>query len=126
MEHLLTFRTISALILFILMYISGIRMRQSGRPYNLILLNLHRLISLAAMTLAVVAVIPMHSGFVLTGIHCILGILIILFGLVTLVTGFFLNVKDREPRLALFAHKYLPYLLLVALVLMILLLTSLF
>ena len=124
MEYLLTFRTLSALILLILMYVSGIRMRQSGKPYNLIILNVHRVISLAAIAMAVVAVIPMHSGFVLTGIHCILGFVVMGFALVILITGFFLNVEDREPRFALLTHKFLPYIRLVVLALLVVLLTS--
>ena len=119
MEHLLNFRTLSALILIILMYVSGIRMRQSGKPYNVIILNVHRVISLAAIAMAILAMIPLHSGFVVTGIHCILGILVMGFALAVLLTGFFLNVQDREPRTALFIHKYLPYILLMVLVLVV-------
>jgi hypothetical protein len=108
--QILTARFIVAVLLFILMILSGIWMRRSGKPYNVIILNVHRLISLAALVMMVLLVIPYLSGSEMTpGLWTLLSITS-LFTLTALLSGWFLNRDNDTTPYMLMLHKFTPYL----------------
>jgi hypothetical protein len=62
-------RVVGAIIFFVLIFVSGFWLRSAGKPYNSALLNVHKLIALAAAVLFVITVIQINKASGLSGIE---------------------------------------------------------
>jgi hypothetical protein len=49
-------RVVGAVLFFVFIFLSGFRLSRSGKPYSVILLNVHKLISLAIVVFLVIAI----------------------------------------------------------------------
>jgi hypothetical protein len=62
-------RVVGAIIFFVLIFVSGFWLRSAGKPYNSALLNVHKLIALAAAVLFVITVFQINKASGLSGIE---------------------------------------------------------
>jgi hypothetical protein len=62
-------RILGAVLFLVAIFVSGFWLRGAGKPYNSALLNVHKLIALAAAVLFVVTVIQINKASGLSGIE---------------------------------------------------------
>jgi hypothetical protein len=95
-------------ILVIAIIVSGVLLAKSGKPYNPVLFNVHKLISLAAVVLGGIWVYNLygspHSGNLLITLIVVAALLYI----VLFVTGGMLNVEKPFEDTLRVIHKYTP------------------
>lgn len=103
-----------ASILFALILLSGFWVSRSGKPYNALVLAVHKLISLGTVALLVVAVVRTHRsvGLDLTA-WAISGVAVVLF-FATIATGGMLSTEVRMPPTVRRLHHITPYLTILA------------
>lgn len=107
-------RILTMAILFGAIFGSGFWLSRTGKPHNALMLNLHKLISLAAVVLLFLTVSqvwraePEVSG--LLAASAAVGV----FFLATIVTGGLVSAMQSPPPVVSALHKYLPYATLLA------------
>jgi len=101
-------------VLFILTLVFGFWLSRSGKPYNGLLFNIHKLIALAAV---IVAAIRTFNALKIVEAQPILIVLLIVIGLCAValfVTGALMSAKKATGRAALTIHKIAPLLAVIA------------
>ena len=109
-------------IIFLLTLAFGVWLSYSGKPYNGILFNIHKLIALGAV---VITGMQIYKFLQEAQIETLLIILVVLSGLcvVTLfVTGAMMSAEKLDYKMMLTIHKVMPFLTAVTMVLTIYLL----
>lgn len=109
---------IATIILFLLMILSGMMMTRKGKPYNVFLFNVHKLLSLGALVLIVLTVISYSNEFRLTTTYLLLMILSAGIFIILLITGGLLNAKKETPSILLYTHRISPILLTILMIFM--------
>jgi hypothetical protein len=97
-------------LLYLLIFVSGIRLSRSGKPYAVILLAIHKLISLAAAALLVVTMVQAHRAANLDARELAAGAVTGLFFLGTIVSGGLLSIDRPVPAAIETAHRIAPLL----------------
>lgn len=107
-------RILLTILIFLLMIISGVGLSRKGKPYNVILFNIHKMISLGAIGMMLITVLY-YSKDSIIGKNEVMSIIItgILF-LTLLISGGLLNIKKEMPKILLVLHRALPIVLLVS------------
>ena len=96
-------------ILFILIFGFGYWLSHSGKPYNGILFNLHKLIGLAAGVYLVLTVIQIHRAVPISPLGwAVLAITVLLF-LINVAAGGLISIEKPMPAVFSILHKALPY-----------------
>jgi hypothetical protein len=111
-------------IIFLLTLVLGVWLSYSGKPYNGILFNIHKLIALGAVVITGMQVYKLLQE---TQIDTLLIVLVILTGLwvVTLfATGAMMSAGKLDYKMMLTLHKVMPFLTAVTMALTIYLLTG--
>ena len=101
-------------VLFILTLVFGFWLTRSGKPYNGLIFNIHKLIALAAV---IVAAIRAFNALKIVEAQPILIALLILLGLCAValfVTGALMSANKVTGRAALTIHKIAPLLAVIA------------
>jgi hypothetical protein len=112
--HDVDLRLLFASLSFFIVLISGIWLTRAGKPYSALLLNVHKLISLAGVVL--LALFVRQQGRVselpsaLIAVNAVSGLLLV----ASIVTGGLVSVDRPMPRTILFAHRVMPFLSLAA------------
>lgn len=101
----MTVKIVISGILFLFVLATGIWMSKLGKPYNQVLFNIHKLISLAAIVLSVIAFINYRNQVNSTNLVHIIAYSIAFILFTTIVTGGILNAKKETINLVLMAHK---------------------
>lgn len=108
-------KIILSAISFIIVIVSGILMSRLGKPYQAVLFNIHKLISLAAIVLAAIALNNFRKASGLSSQQLTLVIAIAIFVLATLATGGIISAKEEPAKIILMIHKIMPVLIVIGL-----------
>jgi len=96
-------------ILFLLTIISGVWLSKTGKPYKMGIVTAHKLISIATLVVAALAVFQIQKGIALNAVSIILICVSALLFIALIVSGGMLTRPDTEPlQPVLFLHKVLP------------------
>jgi hypothetical protein len=103
-------RVVGAGLCFLFIFLSGIRLSRSGKPFNSAILTIHKLISLAAAILVVVTVYQMNQMAALNTMELTVGAVTGLLFLGTGIAGGLLSTDQPKPAAILTVHRIAPYL----------------
>ncbi len=104
---------ISGLSFFIIFAI-GFVLQHSGKPYNVALFTLHKLVSVGLVVFLVVAVIKINQVAPLSTLQIIVLAISALCFIATVATGGMLSVEKTWPLIVAVLHKVLPFATLVS------------
>ena len=99
---------------FLIVFIAGIRLTRSGKPYSGLLLNVHKLISLAGVVLLALVIRQASRDGTLSPTELALSAVSGLLLAGTIVTGGLVSIDRPMPQAVLIAHRILPFLSAVA------------
>ena len=102
--------TAGAAAAFLIVFISGVRLRISGKPYKSMIFNLHKLIAVAAIVLLILIVINVNASAGLSGVEIAVCFAAGLIFLVTVITGGMMSIYKTVPHTVEMMHKVFPYL----------------
>jgi hypothetical protein len=97
-------------LFFLLIFLSGIWLSRSGKPYHMIILNVHKLISLAAVVFLVITTYRMHQAANLGAMGLTAGVVTGLLFVGTIITGGLLSTGKPMPGAILAMHRITPVL----------------
>ncbi len=97
-------RVTGAILFFVLIFAIGIWLMKIGKPYNGVLLNAHKLISLAAVVLFGVTVYQISKATGLTSIELTATIVTAIFLLAAVISGGLSSIKAM-PLIFLIIHR---------------------
>jgi hypothetical protein len=101
--------------LFVLsIFVSGYWLSRSGKPYNGILFNLHKLIALAALVLLVINLLQVNRLAPISPLLVIASAVTILLIIALFVTGALASTGRTWPAIVLTLHHIMPYLAVLA------------
>lgn len=100
-----------SIILFILTVVFGFWLSRMGKPYNQALFNIHKLIALACVVLAVIAVVNLSKAGKQTGITLAFSILAGLSVLDLFISGAMMSVGKEFNGAMLLTHRIAPAML---------------
>jgi len=97
-------------LLFLFTFISGYWLSRSGKPFNGIVLTIHKLISLAAAALLGTVIYRINQVAPLSVIESTAGVVTGLFFLDAVVSGGLLSIDKPMPAAILTMHRITPFL----------------
>jgi hypothetical protein len=97
-------------LVFVVIFASGYWLNRAGKPYSVIVLTVHKLISLAAVIFLVVIMIQSNRAVALGAIELAAGVITGLFFLGLMATGGLLSSDKQMPTIVLRLHQIAPYL----------------
>lgn len=97
-------------LFFLFIFLSGIGLSRSGKPFNGIVLTIHKLISLAAAVLLVVTIYQINQVATLSTIELSAGVVTGLLFLGTGILGGILSTEKPVPGAILRLHQTGPFL----------------
>ena len=102
-------RIAGAGLFFLFIFLSGYRLRHSGRPYNAIVLTVHKLIAVAAFVLLVITMTRSNREAALNTIELTASVVTGLSFLCLIVTGGLLSIDREMPAVISKLHQIAPY-----------------
>ena len=105
---------VGAGLFFLFIFLCGIWLTRSGKPYNGIVLAVHKLISLAAAVLLVVTLVRGNRVAALSTAEWIAGLVTGLFFLGAIVSGGLLSTEKPMPAALLTVHKVASWAILIS------------
>jgi hypothetical protein len=99
---------------FVVIFVSGYWLSRSGKPYNVIVLTVHKLISLAAVVFVVITMVQSNRVATLSAMELVAGVVTGLFFLGLMATGGLLSSDKQMPAVVLRLHRIAPYLTVLA------------
>jgi len=103
-------RVVGAGLFLLVIFLTGIRLTRSGKPYSMIVLTIHKLISLAAVVLLAITMYQVNQVAKLGAIDLAAGVVTGLFFLGTMATGGLLSLDKPMPAVILRLHQITPFL----------------
>jgi hypothetical protein len=103
-------RVVGAGLFFLFIFLSGIWLSHSGKPLNVIILTIHKLISLAAVVFLVMTIYQINQAAKLGAIELIAGVVTGLLFLGTIISGGLLSTGKPMPAAILMMHQITPFL----------------
>jgi hypothetical protein len=103
-------RIVGAGLFFVIIFVSGYWLSRSGKPYSVIVLTIHKLVSLAAVIFLAVTMVQSHRVAALSVIELVAGVLTGLFFLSLIATGGLLSGDKHMPAVVSKLHRMTPYL----------------
>ncbi len=97
-------------VLFIAIFVSGYWLKGIGKPYNVALLTVHKLIGLAALIFLVVTIYQIHQVTPLGAAELIVGVVSGLLFIVTIIVGGLLSTDLTLPAIVPRLHQITPFL----------------
>jgi hypothetical protein len=107
-------RVIGAGLFFLFIFLSGLWLSHSGRPLNVIILTIHKLVSLAAIAFLVITLSQINRVAPLGATELTVSILTGVFFLGTIATGGLLSTGKPMPAVVLTMHQVIPILTLLS------------
>ena len=95
---------------YLFIFLSGIWLNRSGKPYNGIILAIHKLISLGTIVFLVITIRRISRISPLSMIQWIVSIITGLFLLGTMITGGLLSTRKSMPKAVTKLHRIIPLL----------------
>jgi len=103
-------RVVGAGLFYLFIFLSGYWLSHSGKPFNVIILTIHKLISLAAVVFLVITIYQINHVAKLGAIEWIASVVTGLFFLGTIITGGLLSTGKPTPAAILTMHQITPFL----------------
>jgi hypothetical protein len=103
-------RIVGTGFLFLFTLISGFWLSRSGKPFNVIILTIHKLTSLAAAVLLGIVIYRINQVAPLRTIELAAGVVTGLFFLDAVVSGGLLSIGKPMPAVILTMHRITPFL----------------
>jgi hypothetical protein len=97
-------------LFFLFIFLSGIWLSHSGKPLNVIILTIHKLISLAAVVFLIITIYQINQVANLNTIELTAGVVTGLFFLSTIISGGLLSTGKPMPAAILTLHQITPFL----------------
>jgi hypothetical protein len=107
-------RAVAAGLFFLFIFLSGLWLSHSGRPLNVIILTIHKLVSLAAIAFLVITLSQINRVAPLGATELTVSILTGVFFLGTIATGGLLSTGKPMPAVVLTMHQVIPILTLLS------------
>jgi hypothetical protein len=101
----------SAGLFFLFIFLSGFWLSNSGRPINVIILTIHKLIALAALVFLTITIYQVNQVTRLSNLELIASIATGLFFIGTIITGGLLSLARPMPGFVLRLHQITPVLI---------------
>jgi hypothetical protein len=96
-------------ILFLLTIVSGVWLSKTGKPYKMSIVTAHRLISIATLVVAALAVFQIQKGIALNAMSIVLICVSAILFIALIVSGGILTRPDTETiQPVLLLHRVLP------------------
>ncbi len=102
--------TVAAAAAFVMVFISGFRLRISGKPYKSMIFNLHKLLAVAALVLLILIVRNINASANLNSFELVVCSISGLIFLITIITGGMMSIYKTAPPPVEMMHKVFPYL----------------
>jgi hypothetical protein len=96
---------------FVFMLISGFWLSHSGKPLNVFILTVHKLISLGALVFLAITIYRIQQVTPLSPLEIAAGAITLIFFIVMIATGGLLSASQTLPGVVLTVHQIMPYLL---------------
>jgi hypothetical protein len=100
----------SAGLLFLLIFLFGFWLSRSGKPYNLAVFTIHKLIALAAIVFLVTIIYKTHQAAPLGPAQLTVIAITAVCLAATILTGGLLSTGKSVPEIVLKVHQITPYL----------------
>ena len=97
-------------LFFLLIFLTGIWLRRSGKPYSALVFNIHKLIGLAAGVLLIITVYRMHQVAALGPLEIAAVVVTALLLAGTAAVGSLLSFDSPMPAAISIMNRFLPYL----------------
>jgi hypothetical protein len=97
-------------LFFGIIFVFGYWLSHSGKPYNVLVLTVHKLISLAAVIFLGIIVYQINQAAQLSAIELAVGAITALLFVGTIITGGLLSTDQSMPTAILKIHQIGPYL----------------
>jgi hypothetical protein len=97
-------------LFFIVIFVFGYWLRNSGKPYNVLVLTAHKLVSLAAVIFLSITIYQINQMASLSAIELTAGVVTGLFFVGTIITGGLLSTDKPALTAILKIHQIAPYL----------------
>jgi hypothetical protein len=107
-------RLVSAGLFFLFIFLSGFWLSNSGKPLNVWIMTIHKLISLGALVFLAVTVYQVNQVARLTQLEITAGIVTGVLFICAIATGGLLSTAKQMPTLVLKFHQVAPYLIVVS------------
>jgi len=97
-------------VLFLLIFLSGFWLSRGGRPYGVLLLTVHKLLSVGAVILLAVVIVRINRTVGLSSAELIAAVItgVLFFG--TIATGGLLSTVKLMPAIVHQMHRITPFL----------------
>jgi len=103
-------RVVSAGLFFLFIFLSGFWLGRSGKPYSVIILTIHKMISLAAAVFLVITIYRINQVAKLSAIELLAVVVTGLLFIGTAVSGGLVSTDKPMPVAVLRIHQILPVL----------------
>jgi len=107
-------RILYAVVFFLLIFLSGFWLSRSGRPYGVLLLTVHKLLSVAAMVFLIFIIVRINRSSGLSSPELIIALITGLLFIGTIATGGLLSTAKPMPDLVHHLHKITSFLTLIS------------
>jgi hypothetical protein len=97
-------------VLFAFKFLFGIWLTRSGKPYSVVVLTIHKIISLLTVVLIVIAIRHLRLGVGMSAVEIGAGIVTGLLFLSAILSGGLLSTDKPTHAAILIAHKVTPFL----------------
>ncbi len=109
----MTIKMIAAGLLFLISIATGIWLSKTGRPLNAWLFNIHKLISLATVILAGLAIYELSKTVAMDVKVVVIIVSLVIVFLIVFITGALLSFEKPQPGFVLILHKIFPVVILI-------------
>jgi len=109
-------------LFFVFVFLSGFWLSRTGKPYNMLLITFHKLVSLAGGLYLARMVYRFHRQDPLSPVQIATVVIAFLLFIVNVTTGSLLSATKPIPEIVSTLNKYSPYLTVIAAAVMIYLL----
>ena len=108
--NILQLRFVSIGLFFLLLLPSGLWLSHSGKPYHLILFNIHKLIGFGLLVFLAINVYRVNQVTPLSPLQLTACLITGLFFIAAIVTGGLVSIPRAMPEVVSLSHRLLPYL----------------
>jgi len=99
-------------LLFII--VSGLWLSRTGRPLNVLILTVHKLIAVGGVVLLIITLYRVHQAAPLTSLQLAVSVTTLVLFLALIVTGGLLSTAKTWPGLVLKIHQVVPTLIILS------------
>jgi cytochrome b561 len=97
-------------VLFIIVFLLGFLLRRSGKPYNGLMLTVHKLISLAVLILVILVVYRFNQATPLDSTALLTAVLTVVFFVAAIISGGLVSLDRPTSPIARALHWMTPFL----------------